>query len=162
MNQDPLKFFIHCVPPKSTHQASAQILKRRDGSMFVGKRENSKGAAVKRDLLALLGCHRPDVAFEGPVQLQVLWVYPWRKSEPKKNRATGILLCHTRPDCDNLSKLLKDCMSKLNYWGDDSQVADLGFLKAWGDSPGIGVSITTLRPMELPIAFWGLRTLSIH
>jgi Holliday junction resolvase RusA-like endonuclease len=148
--QDPLTFFIACEPPKSTHQASARIMKRKDGSMFVGKSESSKGAQVKREILTLLSEHRPQDAFIGPVRLKVLWAYSWRKTEPKKNKETGWLMCDKRPDCDNLSKLLKDCMSRLNYWADDSQVAELQFTKAWGETPGIGIHISPMHPMMLP------------
>ena len=141
----PVSFRIDCIPPKSTHQASLRIMKRRDGSQFVGKMENSKGAQVKRDIISLLAEHRPAEPFAGPVQLVIGWAYPWRKSEPKRNRITGQRWCDTRPDCDNLAKMVIDCMTRLAFWGDDSQVAWLNFSKWWADRPGIIVGIRELE-----------------
>jgi hypothetical protein len=53
--------------------------------------------------------------------------------------ARGVIPCDTRPDCDNLCKILFDAMTRLGFWGDDSQIADLRFVKCWGDTAGIGV-----------------------
>ena len=41
--------------------------------------------------------------------------------------------CTCRSDIDNLSKLVLDVLSKINYWGDDSQVTLLYATKAWAD-----------------------------
>ena len=137
-------FTINCVPPKSTHQASLRIMKRRDGTQFVGKCETSKGKKVQRELLTLFAEHRPPEMLSGPLGVAVDWVYPWRKSEPKKNRTTGLKPCDTRPDVDNLAKCVLDIMTRLGFWGDDGQVAALTFCKFWGDKPRIGVSIWEL------------------
>jgi Holliday junction resolvase RusA-like endonuclease len=143
-----LDFFISCNPPKSTHQGSMAIMRRKDGSQFVGKMQGSKGAATKKELLTLLQPHCPGVAFVGPVEMAVTWTYPWRKSEKKRNLEMGWMPCDTRPDCDNLSKLLADCMTRLGFWADDSQVAVLKFAKGWGDAPGIGIRIAEIRPVK--------------
>ena len=135
------EFFIKCNPPKSTAQGSSTILKRRDGSMFVGKFANSKAKKVQSDLMSLFRPHVPENPFEGPVELSVTWTYPWRKSETKKRMAEQWLPCDKRPDVDNLCKMLFDIMTRLNYWRDDSQVSNLHFIKGWGDYPGIGIVI---------------------
>ena len=140
-------FFIPSNPPKSTHQGSAMILHRKDGSAFVGKSASSKGAAVKANLIDLLRPCAPETPLSGPVRLILTWTYPWRKTEPKKTRAFGWKYCETRPDIDNLLKMVKDVMTLLGYWRDDSQVADLRFVKGWGNRAGIGV---TLEPCGDP------------
>ena len=136
-----MEFFIPCNPPKSTAQASHRIMKRNDGTQFVGKFAKSKGKKVQDELMILLQKHQPKEAFSGPLALTVSWCYPWRKSESKKNRTKGIKACDTRPDCDNLLKLLQDCLTRLSFWNDDSQVAQLHFYKWWGDEPGIRIVI---------------------
>ena len=50
----------------------------------------------------------------------------------------------TRPDADNLQKLLKDCMTRLGYWRDDAQVASEIVEKFWAEIPGIYVAVTAL------------------
>ncbi len=137
-----LSFFIPCNPPKSTAQASHRIMKRRDGTQFVGKFAKSKGKRTQDELLLLLQPYRPEKPLEGPVALSVRWTYPWRKSESKKNKLSGRLWCDTRPDCDNLLKLLQDCMTRLAFWNDDSQVAFLKFRKMWGDNNGIHITVS--------------------
>ena len=137
----PTKFFIPCVPPKSTHQASLRIMQKKNGGRFIGKFASSKGKAVQDELLILLREFVPPCPYSVALRVSVEWTYPWRKSETKKNRAEGYLPCTTRPDADNLCKLLFDCMTRLGYWTDDSVIADLRFQKAWGDKPGIGITI---------------------
>jgi len=134
--------FIPCVPPKATHQGSAMILRRKDGTPFVGKASNSAGAKAKKTLLTLLLCHAPKRSFEGPTEVEVKLVFPWRKSEPKKNRALGIMPMVTKPDLDNLSKMIVDSMADANWFaGGDQQVHLLTLSKWWGDE--VGITITT-------------------
>lgn len=137
-----MKFFMPCVPPKSTHQASLRIITPKDGRKpFVGKYESSKGKLAQNFLATLLMPHAPAEAFEGPVTVSVYWTYPWRVADTKKRRAAGWQPCYTKPDCDNLCKTLFDCMTRLGFWEDDSRVASLRFTKGWGDRPGIHIEI---------------------
>lgn len=136
-----LSFFVKCNPPKSTAQASLRIMKRRDGTQFVGKFAKSKGKQVQGELMTLLREHVPQTSFDGPIKLAVQWRYPWRKSETRKNKAKGWMYCDTRPDVDNLLKMFQDCLTRLGFWTDDSQVASLAFEKMWSDTPGISVEI---------------------
>jgi Holliday junction resolvase RusA-like endonuclease len=126
-------------------------MKRKDGSMFVGKFANGKGKAAQNDLMTLLAPHRPDKPLQGAVALEVTWRYPWRKSERKANIALGVIPCTTRPDCDNLCKMLMDCMTRLAYWTDDGQVAELTIRKQWGSSPGIGITTFEIDSTETRI-----------
>ena len=136
------QIFIPCVPPKATHQGSAMILRRKDGTPFVGKASNSAGARAKKTLLTLLLCHAPKRSFEGPTEVEVKLVFPWRKSEPKKNKALGIMPMVTKPDLDNLSKMIVDSMADANWFaGGDQQVHLLTLSKWWGDE--VGITITT-------------------
>ena len=134
--------FIPCVPPKATHQGSAMILRRRDGTPFVGKASNSAGAKAKKNLLNLLCSHAPRVPFEGPTEVSVKLIFPWRKSEPKKNKENGTVPMVTKPDLDNLSKMIVDSMADANWFtGGDQQVYRLTLEKYWGDE--VGIYITT-------------------
>jgi len=137
-----MKFFIKCNPPRSTAQAGLKIMKNhRTGRQFVGKKQGSKAQQTQSELMWLLSQYVPKEPFEQPIHLSVLWAYPWRKGEPQKNRASGWKPCDTRPDCDNLCKMLLDCMTRLGYWTDDSIIFDLHFKKIYSDEPGIGIDI---------------------
>lgn len=141
-----ISFYIQCVPPKHTAQASSKILKNfKTGKYFVGKQENSLAAQAKNELIALMAQYAPEKPLDGPLELVVRWRYPFRASEPKKNRVAGVRFCDTRPDVDNICKLLLDCMTRLGFWQDDSQVARLEFGKYWAEQPGIGIEINQLK-----------------
>ena len=136
-----LNFEIPCIPPKATAQGSSVILKRKDGTAFVGKPAKSRAQKAALFLAAMLSQHRPDRPLDGPVSLSVVFTYPWRKSEPKKRRALGTLPMPVRPDADNLMKLMLDAMTRVGFWTDDGRVFDLRVTKLWGDDPGITVAI---------------------
>lgn len=50
----------------------------------------------------------------------------------------------SKPDTDNLQKMLKDCMTALGFWYDDAQVVEEHIGKYWSDTPGIWVKIVKL------------------
>jgi len=141
----PLTIFIKCNPPKSTAQGSSRILKGKGGRFFVGKAENSKASAARADLVSLLSPHVPAVPFCNPVSVEIGWTYPWRKSEKKSFLAKGFRYCDTKPDCDNLMKLLFDSMTRIGFWTDDSIISDVRFVKKWGDEPGINITVNELE-----------------
>ena len=134
-----MKFWIDCNPPKTTAQAAARIMRKKDGTMFVGKFATGKGKRAQNDLLSMLAPHAPERPMDGAVTLSIVWRYGWRKSETKRNRARGVIPCNTRPDVDNLCKMLLDAMTRLSYWHDDGQISKLLIMKQWGDRPGIGI-----------------------
>lgn len=140
-----INFFVSCEPPKSTHQASLRIITPKHGKSFVGKYKNSKAKQAEEYISLLLRPYAPLKPYIGPLTVSVEWTYPWRKAETKARKAAGYQPCDKRPDCDNLCKILFDCMSKLGFWVDDGQIADLRFGKGWGDKPGIGITINEIE-----------------
>lgn len=120
------------------------MIRRKDGSQFIGKYDDSKSSIAKNELLTLIMPHRPSKPLAGALKMEVKWIYPWRSSEPKKNRVNGYKYCDKKPDCDNLAKLLQDQMSRLGFWTDDAQISILHFEKMWSDEPGIEIKITEL------------------
>lgn len=136
-----IAFRLDIIPPKATSQTKRLVL-IGDKPRFFPKKEH---AQAEQDLLNLCMPHRPTDPIKGPVMLEVHFVWPWRKSEPKRNTIWGNRPKDTRPDCDNLVKLVADVLTKLHFWGDDSQVADLRVSKAWGDKPGLTVKIEPIK-----------------
>ena len=135
-----VKFHIPCHPPKATHQSALRVFKNKAGKTFVGK--SSKGRQTESQLLLLLEPHRPKTPLRGALKMKVLWNFPFRKSEPKKNKALNLIPCHTRPDCDNLLKFLCDCMERLDFFETgDAQIYDIQFIKSWAKTHGITITI---------------------
>lgn len=128
-----MKFFLDINPPTAT----AQMKKVR---IVNGRPVFYEPAAVKRAkrilYVALMG-HRPGKPMEGPLALHAVWLYP-----AGRNHKAGTWR-DTRPDTDNIEKLLKDCMTDCGYWRDDAQVVKETVEKRWSDEPvGILIEIT--------------------
>ena len=72
------------------------------------------------------------------MELRTTWLFPIGKSHKSGEWRT------TRPDTDNLQKMLKDCMTKCGYWKDDAQVVREIVEKKWAQAPGIHIEIKRL------------------
>lgn len=74
----------------------------------------------------------------GPCRLIVKWLFP--VTGKHKDGEWKV----TKPDTDNLQKMLKDCMTRLHYWKDDALVVSEVVEKFWAEIPGIYISIQTI------------------
>ncbi len=88
--------------------------------------------------MSLLAQHKPSDKLSGPIRLTVKWLFPQIKKSINGQYKT------TKPDTDNLNKLIKDCMTDLGYWNDDAQVASEIIEKFWADNVGIYVKVECL------------------
>lgn len=70
----------------------------------------------------------------GAIRLVAKWCFPRGKHADGEYRIT-------KPDTDNLEKLLKDCMTANRFWKDDAQVASEICEKFWAEVPGIWIGI---------------------
>lgn len=127
MTEPPIKFFLPMHPPRTT----AQTQGRR-----AYKPEALKDAEQK--LAAALSKHRPEKPFTVPVRQVTKWVW-YTKDKRKWGQYKG-----TRPDEDNLQKLLKDVMQRGGFYKDDALVASAITEKFWGGVPGIFISLEVL------------------
>ena len=71
-------------------------------------------------------------------------IVSWNRTEQKKNHKDGEYRI-TKPDTDNLQKMLKDCMTLVGFWKDDALVASEITEKFWAEKPGIYIRIEELR-----------------
>lgn len=143
-----IAFHLPIVPPKATSQGAGKrmmiINSKKTGKPVPLFFKNKKAESAENDLLTLCKPFAPQVPLDGPVSLKVDFVFPWRKAETKRSRAMGRLPNDVRPDCDNLVKLIGDVLTRLQFYRDDGQVADLHVTKAWGDRVGIYVSVSEI------------------
>jgi len=95
--------------------------------------------AARSKLAAHLARYAPEEPYTGPVRLVVRWCFPRTTGKRDGQYKT------TRPDADNLQKLLKDVMTTLGFWKDDALVASEFVEKFWADLPGIYVSVTEIE-----------------
>ena len=74
--------------------------------------------------------------------VRVVAVYQWPKSWSAKRRAQGNLKT-SRPDADNLAKLVCDALNGIVF-ADDAQVSALDVCKRYGDAPMTEVTVFDL------------------
>lgn len=135
-----MRFFLDINPPTSTAQEkSVSIVKGRP--IFYDPAPVKKAKAL---LVAQLGKHRPGIPLDGALELSTTWLFPKGKSHKGGEWRT------TRPDTDNLQKLLKDCMTKCGYWKDDAQVVREVVEKQWAEEPGIHIEVRRLGKHKVP------------
>ena len=125
-----MKLFLLMEPPTVTaQQAKVAVVGNRP--MFY---RPEKVKAARQMLIRHLKPFKPPSPYEGAIELHVVWLFPKGKSH--KHNEWRI----TKPDTDNLEKMLKDCMTEVGFWKDDAQVVKEIVEKRWSDDP-TGISI---------------------
>ena len=129
------EFYLNIDPPTRTAQQKGESIQGGRIVHYV-KREVRDAEMTLREALRP---HRPPAPLDGPLSLTCCWAFPRGKSH--KDGEWRI----TRPDTDNLQKLLKDCMTREGFWVDDSRVCFEVCLKHWSDKPGILITVEQLE-----------------
>ena len=130
-----IEFFMAMDPPTVTAQEHKVMF--RDGKPIFYDPPELKAARVK--LMGYLARYKPRDPFTGGVELLVTWCF-----KPKSGTRPGTYRI-TKPDTDNLQKLLKDCMTRTKFWKDDALVCREIVEKYWSDVPGIFIRITPIK-----------------
>ena len=134
-----MKFFMEMNPPTCTAQMKKISFIHGRPVIY----ETSAIKEAKKLLCSHLMLNRPDEPLTGPLLLKVQWIFPRGKSHRHGQWRV------TRPDTDNLEKLLKDCMTKCGFWNDDAQVVREICEKKWSDEPcGIHIEIEKLEDKD--------------
>ena len=94
--------------------------------------------AARSKLASHLAQHALDTPLTGGVRLMVKWLFPKGKHKDGEYRTT-------KPDTDNLQKLLKDCMTFCSFWKDDALVVSEIVEKFWAEHPGIWICIEEIE-----------------
>ena len=130
-----MEFDLNIVPPTVTAQEH-RIRVVGGKPMFY---DTARLKMARNTFESLLRHHAPETPLEGPVSLTVDWRFATRTYQDGSYRVT-------RPDTDNLQKLLKDCMTEVGFWKDDSQVCREEVTKRWSRmKPGIHIKVVSLH-----------------
>ena len=131
-----MEFFLNMIPPTATAQEKKVRIVHGKPLFF----DPSPVKAARKQLIAHLLPHRPQKPLDGAVALSTVWLFPKGRSHTHGEWRV------TKPDTDNLQKLLKDCMTRCGFWRDDAQVVRESVEKRWSDEPsGIYIEITPLE-----------------
>lgn len=127
------EFFMVMEPPTVTHQEHKVAVVNGKPVFYDGPEVK----AARQKLVTHLGKYKPRQRYEAGIQLLVKWCFPRGKHKDGEYRTT-------KPDTDNLQKLLKDCMTACGFWKDDALVASEIIEKFWAEIPGIYIRIEEL------------------
>lgn len=131
-----MEFFMSMNPPTVTHQEKKVHVV--NGKPVFYDPDDLRVAREK--LIGYLYRHRPVAGpWRGPVRLVTKWCFPATEKHPAHTWRI------TKPDTDNLQKLLKDCMTITGFWKDDAQVVSEEVEKFWSDIPGIYIRMEDLQ-----------------
>lgn len=128
------EFFMAMIPPTATAQEH-KVAVRNGKPIFYDPPELK---AAKEKLIANLSKYSLNTPYREGVRLITKWLFP--NDGKHKDGEYKI----SKPDTDNLQKMFKDCMTKLDFWTDDQLVASEICEKFWADIPGIYVRIEEL------------------
>lgn len=128
------EFFMAMIPPTATAQEH-KVAVRNGKPIFYDPPEVK---AAKEKLTVNLAKHRPPEKYICGIRLITKWLFPNDGKHKDGEYKTS------KPDTDNLQKMFKDCMTKLDFWTDDQLVASEICEKFWADIPGIYVRIEEL------------------
>lgn len=126
-------FFMMMKIPTVTAQEK-QINKKTGTLYSPGKVED-----VKEKYLAHLDKYKPQRLFYPPISLRICFMFHSDKVEQPTPKIT-------KPDTDNMLKLLKDCMTIKNFWKDDAHVTIEQISKYWVPGPeGILIEVEEVK-----------------
>lgn len=127
------EFFMAMIPPTVTHQEKKIHVVNEKPVTY----EPPELAIARDKLIGNLSKHIPENKYVVPVELITKWCFPRGRHKDGEYRAS-------KPDTDNLQKLLKDCMTKCGFWKDDALVCREITEKFWAEIPGIYIRIKEL------------------
>lgn len=129
-----IQFFMAMVPPTCTHQEKKVTVIKGKPAFY----DPPEVKAARSMLMGYLSRYCPEKPCTCGVRLITKWCFPKGKHPQGSYRTT-------KPDTDNLQKLLKDCMTAAGFWKDDALVASEITEKFWAEPPGIWIRIEELE-----------------
>lgn len=130
-----MEFFLDMIPPTVTAQEH-KVMVLHGRPRFYDTPRLKAARSLYENALRL---HKPDTPLTGALALTVEWWFPSKTHREGELRVT-------RPDTDNLQKLLKDCMTRVGFWNDDAQVCREVVTKRWTRTrPGLRIEVTQLH-----------------
>lgn len=146
---------IHFVVPGvpvSKGRPRFTIIKPKGREPFVSTYTPPETRKAEADFATCAKQTRPRQAFAGAVRLRLLFVFPVPESWPQRRRAealAGRVPHTTKPDADNLLKLVKDALNGI-FWQDDKQIVEVEMRKRYGPAPCTVVDVEEIAATYTP------------
>lgn len=137
-----------CGTPKAQPRPRAYV---RGGSVSIYTPSVAK--AWKEDLIAGALEQLPRRTLEGPVRVDTIFLLPRPKRLMRKRDPEGRIPHTSKPDVENLYKVILDALTAAGAYVDDAQVCEgriLKFYHAKRDKPGAIITIYKANEQENP------------
>jgi Holliday junction resolvase RusA-like endonuclease len=135
--------FTIIIDPSPTHQSALRVLKNKQGKMFIGKMGNSKATKWKQEFMYKAKAYKPDKPFDCPLEVTINFQYAYLKKHTKSEKGS-LLFKTTRPDLDNLEKMVLDSLTECGFMVDDSLVVVKKSSKTFWNFSQISIDIKPL------------------
>jgi Holliday junction resolvase RusA-like endonuclease len=122
------------IPPTITHQQK-KVTVVGGKPKFYEPQELKEARAKLRAHLSTLA---PEQPIEGALRLICKWLFPVTSGHADGEYKT------TKPDTDNLTKMLKDVMEELGFYKNDAQVASEIIEKFYAEKTGIYIKLEVI------------------
>lgn len=119
--------FFHPLKKIPTATAQEKGINHKTGQVYTLARVRE----VKALYTAILLKYKPKRKLEGAICLKVSFRFPISRGHKEGDWKI------TKPDTDNMLKLLKDCGTRCGYWQDDNQIAFEVTTKKYSKDSGI-------------------------
>lgn len=146
--------FVPCEPPSATYQSTRRLVYVH-GKPIIS--DSQEGKLIRQTFARMFRSAKPIKPIEEAVSLEINYFFKLPKNTTKKNleliskmEKNSYYLAHTkRPDADNLSKLLIDCLMNSGFFCDDSIISKLQITKCYTiEESGIGIKIKPIQQSE--------------
>lgn len=137
--------------PVGQPRPKAQLIKRGP-KPFIHMYTPSTADGWKRLIEAAALPHRPRTPIEGPVRVDIDFIFPRPQRLLRRNSPDGEVLHTVKPDRDNTEKVALDALSRVGFWKDDCQVCAGEIRKFYASrrgTPGARVTIQTIETTEV-------------
>lgn len=135
-----LSFFMPMekLPTTTAQEKKIRIIHKNGKThpMFYDPPKTKQSRKILREALAPFVPEEPII--KKPICLYVEWLFPLTKTANEGDWKI------TRPDTDNLQKMLKDVMTEIGFWKDDALVCMEHIEKQYSADSGIYISISEL------------------
>ncbi|WP_057871096.1 RusA family crossover junction endodeoxyribonuclease [Liquorilactobacillus ghanensis] len=132
MTEKVIQFFVPMKKiPTVTHQEK-QVSVVKGKPVFYEPAELRNARQLYMDMF---GQYTPEQKMPGKVRMTIKYCFPLKGKHGDGEYKD------TKPDLDNMTKLVQDCLTKLGFWKDDRYVVSLIAEKFWAQMPGIFIRI---------------------
>jgi Holliday junction resolvase RusA-like endonuclease len=145
-HMEAISFFMPMkdVPTVTYQQKRSKVVKNGETQRVIyyeGEKLKEARSLFKACLMKYGKDRLPEKPLGCGVRLMIKWMFPIKTRNGKYGMRSPGQFKATKPDTDNLQKLLKDCMTEVGIWEDDCLVVSEVVEKIWAEDGKSGIYV---------------------